>query len=150
VISVYWLSSALFPANSGLGASLYGGRWNRVGTPVIYAAQSASLAALEVLVHYSVLPKDHVLTEIQIPDKLTILRLEEASLPDSWNAEIPIPATQSIGEKWIGEGRSAILSVPSSIVPSDRNFILNPAHPAFAEIGFQPSLQLHFDPRLKK
>jgi RES domain-containing protein len=150
VISVYRLSSALFPANNGMGAALYGGRWNRVGTPVIYASQSASLAALEVLVHYSVLPKDHVLTEIQMPDTLTILRLEEASLPDGWNAEVPIQATQDIGEAWVGEGRSAVLSVPSSIVPSDRNFIINPAHPAFADITFQPSLHFQFDPRLKK
>lgn len=150
MISVYRLSSALFPANSGMGASLYGGRWNRVGTPVIYAAQSASLAALEVLVHYSVLPKDHVLTEIRIPDNLTILRLEAASLPDGWNAEVPIPDTQNIGEMWVNEKRSAILSVPSSIVPSDRNFILNPAHPAFADIAFQPSFHFHFDPRLRK
>jgi RES domain-containing protein len=150
VISVYRLSSALFPANNGMGAALFGGRWNRVGTPVIYAAQSASLAALEVLVHYSILPKDHELTEIQIPDTLTILRLEENRLPDGWDAEAPIPATQNIGEIWVSESRSAILSVPSSIVPSDRNFILNPTHPDFADIAFQPSLRFHFDPRLKK
>jgi RES domain-containing protein len=91
-----------------------------------------------------------VLTEIQIPDTLTILRLEEDRLPDGWNAEVPISATQDIGELWVGEGSSAILSVPSSIDPSDRNFILNPAHPEFADIALQPSLHFHFDPRLKK
>jgi RES domain-containing protein len=150
LISIYRLSSALYPANSGIGAAMYGGRWNRVGTPMIYAAQSASLAALEVLVHYSVLPQDHVLTEIQIPDTLTILRLVEDRLPDGWSAEAPNQATQDMGEIWVSEGRSAILSVPSSIVPSDRNFILNPAHSAFAEISFQPPLHLRFDPRLRK
>jgi RES domain-containing protein len=91
-----------------------------------------------------------VLTEIQIPDTLTILRLEGATLPDGWNAEVAIPGTQNIGEVWVSEGRSAILSVPSSIVPSDRNFILNPAHPEFGDIAFQPSLRFQFDPRLKK
>lgn len=66
MISLGRVSSARFPAKSGTGAALYGGRWNRVGTPVIYAAQSTSLAALEVLVHFSALPKDHVLTEIRV------------------------------------------------------------------------------------
>jgi len=133
-----------------MGAALYGGRWNRIGTPVIYAAQSASLATLEVLVHYSVLPKDHVLTEIQIPDTLTVMNLHKDRLPDGWNAEVPIQATQDLGEFWVGEGLSAILSVPSSIIPNDSNFILNPAHPAFAEISFQRSLHFRFDPRLRK
>jgi RES domain-containing protein len=150
LISIYRLSSALYPANIGKGAALYGGRWNRKGTPVIYAAQSASLAALEVLVHYSVLPEDHVLTEIRIPDTFTVLHLNEDRLPEGWNAEVPIQATQELGEIWVGEGHSAILSVPSSIIPNDRNLILNPAHPAFAEISFQTSLHFRFDPRLRK
>jgi RES domain-containing protein len=150
VISLFRLHSALFPGNSGMGAALYGGRWNRIGTEVIYASQSASLAALEVLVHYSVLPKDHVLTEIQVPDTLAILRIERDRLPDGWDAESPMPATQDIGEIWVREGRHALLSVPSSIIPNERNFIINPAHPAFVEIGFLPPLHFHFDPRLKK
>jgi len=89
VISLYRISSALYPANSGLGAAIYGGRWNRIGTEVIYAAQTASLAALEVLVHYSALPKNHVITEILVPETLTILRLEESELPGDWDSESP-------------------------------------------------------------
>jgi RES domain-containing protein len=149
VISLYRLSSALFPVDSGMGAALFGGRWNRSGTPVIYAAQSASLAALEILVHYSVLPRDHVLTGIQIPDRLVILRLEEDSLPEGWDGETSIAATQDLGEKWVREGEYPILSVPSSVVPMERNFIINPAHPAFGEIGFQQPVPFRFDPRLK-
>jgi RES domain-containing protein len=52
----YRLSSARFAVNSGSGAARYGGRWNRVGTPVIYTSQSPSLAALEIMAHYDVLP----------------------------------------------------------------------------------------------
>lgn len=150
MISLYRLSSARFPANSGAGAARYGGRWNRVSTDVIYAAQTASLAALEVLVHYSVLPKDHVLTEIQIPDSLAILRWEEDVLPSGWKSDVPIQETQELGEIWVREGRYALLSVPSSIIPGERNFIINPAHPDFRQISFQPSLPFQFDPRLMR
>jgi RES domain-containing protein len=150
VISLYRLSSARFAADSGVGAAQYGGRWNRVGTEVIYAAQTASLAALEVLVHYSALPKEHILTEIQVPDALSILRWEEDALPDGWKSEAPIAETQDLGEIWVRGARTAILSVPSSIIPRERNYILNPAYPEFRQINFQPSLPFQFDPRLKR
>jgi RES domain-containing protein len=150
VITLYRLSSDRFPADSGVGAARYGGRWNRIDTEVIYAAQTASLAALEVLVHYSVLPKDHVLTEIIVPDALEILRWEEDTLPAGWKSETPIAETQELGERWIREGRSAVLSVPSSIISKERNFILNPAHPEFRQIRFLPPVSFYFDPRLKK
>lgn len=150
MIPLYRLSSARFAANSGEGAALYGGRWNRPGTSAIYAAQTASLAALEVLVHYSALPKDHVLTEIQVPDSVAILRWEEETLPLGWKSEAPIPETQELGEIWVREGRYAVLSVPSSIIPRERNFVINPAHPDFGKIRFEPSLPFQFDPRLKR
>jgi len=73
-------------------------RWNRGGTEAINAAQTASLAALEVLVHYSVLPKDHLLTEIQIPDALEILQWHEDVLPSGCKSELPTSDTQDLGE----------------------------------------------------
>ena len=63
----YRLSSGRYPSNSGKGAAIAGGRWNPVGVEAIYAAATASLAALEVMVGFSVLPRDFVLTEIHIP-----------------------------------------------------------------------------------
>ena len=149
MITLYRLSAAKFPTNSGVGAATFGGRWNRVGTPVIYASETASLAALEVLVHYSVLPKDFVLTEIQLPAKMRILRCEEAALPAGWRSEAIIPETQNLGELWVQHGRAAVLSVPSSIIATERNFVINPNHPGFKRIRFQPSLPFHFDARLK-
>ena len=38
-------------AFEGEGARLFGGRWNRRGTPIIYTAESLSLAMLEILVN---------------------------------------------------------------------------------------------------
>jgi RES domain-containing protein len=138
VTSVFRLSSPRFPANSGLGAALYGGRWNRIGTEAIYASESRSLAALEILVHFSVLPKDFVLSEIDIPDELSILRLGISDLTAGWDSEAVVEATQDIGERWTREGRYAVLSVPSTIVPAERNFVINPSHPEFPAIRFSP------------
>lgn len=149
MISLFRLSSTKFPANSGEGAAKFGGRWNPVGVPVIYAAQTASLAALEILVHFSALPKDFALTEILVPENLATVRLEAATLQAGWNANRISPQTQALGQAWIQTGRSAVLSVPSSVIPTERNFVLNPAHSAFRRIKFQTSVPFDFDPRLK-
>lgn len=150
MISLYRLSSARFPANSGAGAAKFGGRWNQLGTPVIYAAQTASLAALEVLVHYTVLPMDFQLTEIQVPENLAIARWEAAALPMGWDGDVVTSESQALGEQWAVEGRAAVLSVPSSIIPKERNFVINPVHPSFRRIKFLPSIPFAFDPRLRR
>jgi RES domain-containing protein len=149
VTSAFRLSSSRFPANSGVGAALYGGRWNRIGTEAIYASESRSLAALEILVHFSVLPRDFVLTEIGIPASVGILRLEASDLPAGWNSETISETTQNIGDRWSQDATCAVLSVPSSIVPAERNFVLNPTHPDFPAIQFSAPLPFRFDSRLK-
>jgi RES domain-containing protein len=149
VISLFRLSSAKFPANSGAGAAKFGGRWNRVGTPAIYASQTVSLAALEVLVHYSAIPRDFILTEIRLPENIAFIRWETKSLPPGWDANVMIPETQDLGELWVQSRKSALLSVPSCVIPRERNFVINPAHPAFRRIKFLPSVPFAFDPRLK-
>ena len=44
------------------GAMEAGGRWNPIGTPMLYAAQHLSLACVEILVHLdkSEFPRDYV------------------------------------------------------------------------------------------
>ncbi len=70
MIVAYRLSSSRYPAKSGKGAEIWGGRWTPVGAEAIYAAANPSLAALEVLVHLAELASDYVLTEIRIPDQM--------------------------------------------------------------------------------
>jgi RES domain-containing protein len=119
-----------------------------VGVEAIYAAASVSLAALETLVHFSVLPRDYVLTEIHIPEAV-VESLDEEDLPAGWDTLSPSAVTQEIGHGWAVEHRSAVLSVPSAIVPVDRNYVLNPKHRDFGRIKFLPSTPFRFDPRLK-
>jgi len=149
LIAVFRISSAAFPVNSGAGAALYGGRWNSPGTEVVYAAQSASLAALEVLVHYSVLPRNQLLTKIIVPDARRISRIDAAALPEDWRSDPPAASTRAIGDKWASRLQSAILSVPSTTIPHERIFLLNPLHPDFTQIRFLTPAPFRFDERLK-
>lgn len=107
---------------------------------------------LERLVHFTTsgLPDDDVLTEIHIPDTVFIEHVPDDQLPANWDALVDALEPQGFGGQWVRELRSCVLSVPSSIVPSERNFIINPAHPDFRMIRFQRREPFGFDPRLKK
>lgn len=111
---------------------------------------SPSLAALEILVHYEVLPRDFALTKILIPDQVRVLNLKDRDLPVGWDREVVSPETQAIGEHWVREQRYPVLSVPSSIIPVERNLVLNPAHAEFKSIRFLRSEPFRFDVRLRK
>ena len=154
ILEVYRLHSNRYPANSGRGAAIKGGRWNAPGIEAIYTAQSRSLAALEILVHYAVLPRNFVLTPIRIPDdRISVIRLKEHVLPSYWNTPTPpgaggLTETQLIGIKWLPQ--TAALDLPSAIIPEERIYVLNPAHPEFQYIEFSASEPFRFDPRLKE
>ena len=136
-------------AFSGEGARRFGGRWNNPGTPIVYAAGGISLALLELLAHLEdagILPS-YVLFRAEIKDNL-IETLDEVSLPKDWRAA-PAPATvKAIGDTWYRQSRSAVLSVPSAITPSERNYLVNPAHPDFRKIKVSGPLDYEFDPRI--
>ena len=143
ILEVYRLHSERYPANSGKGAALHGGRWNPPGIEAIYTAEYRSLAALEILVHYTVLPRDFVLTPIRIPeDHVIVTRLPTNPL---------FPELQNRGDlasNWFSI--TAVVGVPSVIIPQERIYVLNPAHPEFQYIMFLDSEPFQFDPRLKQ
>ena len=143
---VYRLHSSRYPANSGTGAAIHGGRWNDPGIQAIYAAESRSLAALEILANYAVLPINFVLTPIRIPDRVQISRLSVNALPLDWNEPTSTSARDAARPAF---SRTAVLVVPSAVVPAEHNYVLNPVHPDFQHIEFLASAPFHFDPRLK-
>jgi RES domain-containing protein len=149
-VIVYRLSSSRFPPNSGAGAALNGGRWNPPGVEVIYASATRPLAVLEILVRYSLLPRDFVVTPIVIPDDLKTVTVEQSQLRPGWNKpSASLRATQQMGKRWLERGATAVLRVPSAVIPEDWNYVLNVKHPSFTRIRFEPSEPFHFDPRLK-
>jgi len=144
----YRLHRARYPANSGTGASLHGGRWNRQGTEVIYASESRALAALEIIAKYKALPDDYVVTEVSIPDDVAVETVDIRRLPANWNAPQPKAATARLGDEWVQGRRTAVFRVPSAVLAAEWNYVLNPAHPDFARIKFHKPKRLRADPRL--
>jgi RES domain-containing protein len=116
-------------AFSGDGARAYGGRWNFPGIPMVYAAHTRALAALESLAHYGGAERrmEFVTFEIDIPDPLA-MQLDAATLPSDWRTDVPSASTQDIGSEWQLSGRSAALVVPSVLVPQESCVLLNPEH----------------------
>jgi RES domain-containing protein len=113
----------------GEGSFLFGGRWSSVGTRVCYTAAHRSLAILEYRVNMDPegLPDDLVLATLEVPDDLAIASVE--ALPVNWRA-YPAPENlRLIGDRFIREGRTALMRVPSVIVPEEDNVLVNPDHP---------------------
>jgi RES domain-containing protein len=149
---VYRLCKARYASTAfdGDGARRYGGRWNPVGTGVVYCSGSLSLATLEALTAFgrTEAPSDHVSIEVEIPKGVTIERIDVQRLPRSWR-EYPAPeALAEIGREWVESGRSAVLAVPSAVTPSEWNYLLNPGHPDFRELEIAEPKAFTFDPRL--
>jgi RES domain-containing protein len=138
-------------AFSGIGARLHGGRWNSKGVTVAYASETLSLSALEFLVHADVkqlrtLPL--VACAASWPDALAVEHVDPAKLPKGWRATPPPLALANRGDLWVRQGRTAILLVPSAIVPGERNVLLNPGHPDAGRITYAAPEPFSFDPRL--
>lgn len=144
------LCRANFPAYDGEGARRVGGRWNSKGTRVLYMSENRSLAVLEILVHLSAaLPDRYILGAADIPDNATVEILDDTRLPANWSTLDPRDQelTRRIGDEWVEQQRSAVLSVPSVIL-GERNYVLNPAHPDFRQITFAEPVAFRLDSRL--
>lgn len=137
-------------AKTGEGARRVGGRWNSAGLPVVYTSEHLSLAILEVLVHApspSQRTVARVLTEITMPDSLVDTLLPK-SLPADYGPLTPLSLTQEIGDRWLKQASSVGFLVPSAIVPTEMNLLLNPAHADYAKVVWGDFKEISLDPRL--
>ena len=149
---VWRLCRRAHAAPNGEGARRYGGRWNQRGTALVYTSASASLAVLEYLVHLDPedAPPDLILVPADIAPAVVIRELRIAELPADWRSLPASDALARMGTSWARRLESAVLSVPSAVVPEERNYLLNPAHPRFRDIAFATARPFAFDPRLWK
>jgi RES domain-containing protein len=152
-MKVWRIASRKYAASafSGEGAARYPGRWNSAGVPVVYLACSISVGILEILVH--VADRSYLNAYVAIPVMIPESFIEKLEpLPKDWQ-QLPEPypeSTQRAGTSWATSLRSLALQVPSAIVPSEFNLVLNPKHPDFSTIEIGKSEPLVIDPRLLK
>lgn len=147
---VYRIASASYINDlTGEGAKLYGGRWNSKGKSMLYTSQNISLAAWEVFVNLSPdqLPSDLRMVAIEIPDSIMVKEILEKNLPAAWFEQPPPEKLTKVGDEWLKSLETAILKVPSAVIRSECNFLLNPAHSEFSKIKIVYTAPFIFDPR---
>lgn len=139
-------------AFSGEGAAWFGGRWNPQGLPVVYLGKTLSLAALELLVHLTL--EDRRLRfaaiAVEVPEGIAIESLKPDALPTNWRDENVPQETQIVGADWASGRQSALLRVPSVVIPNEHNYLANPHHPDFSRLILRPTQPFSFDPRLAR
>jgi len=135
---------------TGFGAKLYGGRWNRRGTAVIYTSETRALATIEYLVHVSRqnLPRDLSMAVMEVPDDSTSERVPAQSLPKNWRDFPAPPELADLGTRWVQTGRSFLLIVPSVVVTREYNVLLNPLHAEMDRVVLRTVETYDMDQRL--
>ena len=151
-MNVYRITQSAYKEDiSGYGAYLYGGRWNSKGFAALYAAESISLAVLELVVNFgrsaSSLQQSYHLLTIEIPDK-SIEVIHAADLPKEWYKNEAY--SQSAGTAFLQNNKHLAMKVPSAVVQEEFNFIINPAHALFKDVKIIKSIKYGFDNRLLK
>lgn len=149
---VWRIASAAHAAFDGEGARRYGSRWTPRGVPAVFTSATLSLAALERFVHTDtdLEPAGLVAIPVEISDDIAIESVDLTQLPVDWRTLPPPPALTVIGEQWFRASNTAVLSVPSVVIPHERNFVLNPLHREFAKLAIGRSEPFSFDPRMWK
>lgn len=136
-------------AFDGGGAKRYPGRWNRQGVPLVYTSESLALATLEMLVHledwqmmdqYKCIPVDF--------DENCIQMLTSEEIPADWRDNPISPSTRLLGTEWVENQSTPVLKVPSSVIPEENNYLINPDHPDIGELTIGTPRPYNFDPRL--
>lgn len=148
-MQVYRIASRKYAYDlSGLGAALNGGRWNRKGTPVLYSGESREIALLETVVHTPpLLVPELDLLVLDIPGD-SISEFNVADLPPNW-MEYPAPAILAeMGEDWVQAGKTIALKVPSCILDTAHNYLLNPRHPEYHRVQLVEHAPFRLDKRL--
>jgi RES domain-containing protein len=137
-------------AFSGEGARIFEGRWNSAGVRMVYCSEHLSLATLEILVHTQPVTIRGKFRVFRVSwDEAIMSAIDLRKLPKGWNTQPPSLISKNIGDEWVQSGRSAVLVVPSVIVPLEKTFLLNPKHRDFAKIKIKDSGSFVLDQRLR-
>ena len=134
----------------GEGARLFGARWNNKMVGCLYTSESRALALLEYTVNVNIddIPRALSITVIEIPDK-PVRFLTEADLPGNWK-EYPAPfSTKDFGSKLLMAAAEPVIQIPSTIIPHEFNYLLNPMHPDSTKFKIIEIVDFLYDVRIK-
>lgn len=135
---------------TGEGARLNGGRWNRKLTACLYTSESRALALLEYTVNVNIddIPRALSFTTLEIPNG-SIHLLKEEYLPGDWKT-VPAPAsTKSFGTNLLKAAGTLVLKIPSTVIPNEFNYLVNPAHPDHKDCKIVEISDFVYDVRIK-
>jgi RES domain-containing protein len=134
----------------GGGGLIADARWHTAGRRIVYLAESPAGALLEVLVHLELdaarLPPSYRLLKAEVPADLPMKPIGPADLPRNWVSDRIV--TRTAGDEWLAARTSALLRVPSAIVPETFNVLLNPEHPGAPRIRVLWHEKFPWDARL--
>ncbi len=135
---------------SGNGAWRFGGRWNSKGTAMLYTGETRALCSTEIAVHspYGIIPEDHFMVSIEIPDTIKIKEFLIKDLPKGWNHFPNQEETQKLGDAFIEDGKFLLLKVPSATIQGEHNYLINPNHPDMKSVSVIQTEPFTFDKRL--
>ncbi len=135
---------------SGEGSRLFGGRWNKVGDPVLYFSEHLSLCLLEIIVHvdYGKIPLDYSFLEVEIPDASVKTIRSIDFIKPKWSTEQAVNQLQMFGSNWLKKQESLALKVPSAVLQRENNILINPFHKDFKKLKIIEIDKMDFDPRL--
>jgi RES domain-containing protein len=135
---------------AGDGGLFASGRWHSRGRRIVYLSDHPASALLEVLVHLEVDPEDlpsgYQLLAVDVDDSIAVDVVEPNELTADWTDNQI--ATRALGDRWLAAGRSALLRVPSAIVPFAWTWLLNPGHVDVVKTTVADVVNAPFDPRL--
>jgi RES domain-containing protein len=132
---------------SGVGGLRASNRWNTIGRSIVYTSDHPAAALNEMLVSFDFedLPDPFQLLKISIPSSVTV-RKHNPKI--GWSIDTLM--TRSVGDKWLQSNASAVLRVPSAIMPHSYNYLLNPLHPDAKKFRILASQFVSLDDRLKQ
>lgn len=149
---LYRLCQSAFAQDlSGEGARLFGGRWNHRLTPCLYTSGSRSLALLEYSVNIisTFMPNDLCMVSIVVPN-FKILQLSISELPQDWSNSPAPNSTKDMGTSILHLKKHCVIAVPSAILSTEYNYLLNPLHRDYQKIKIESIEIFSFDKRIKQ
>ncbi|MCV4283214.1 RES family NAD+ phosphorylase [Pseudomonas capsici] len=136
-MEVWRIARAPFATDlSGQGAALYGGRWNHQEHKALYFGMTATICALEAVIHCTEVPRIALkLVRVKLPDEPQLYcEPDLQSLGESWASSPADTRSMDLGTAWLRRCQQLGLIVPSAALPQARNIMLNPRHPAAKRI----------------